>query len=115
MNDDDEDEDEKKGKKILWDKEIENSIKASESFVRCDTKAIENPFKKSLVKTRCGSIEKEENTPIFAGVRINKRRKIGRSVKKNHEIQIFSGKVFPYSPRSDSIWSENLKPPCLSK
>lgn len=50
MGDDDEEENSeiKKSKILLKRQEKKNSI------VLCDTKAIENPFKKSLVKTRCG-------------------------------------------------------------
>ena len=65
---------------------------ASKSIVRSDTKAIENPFKKSLVKTRCGSVEKRwEN--ILSGCEIE--QKLEREMfenEKNHEIQIFSEK-----------------------
>lgn len=59
--------------------------------MRCDTKAIENPFKKSLVKTRCGSDEKARERRIFVGAGVRpstKERDSKGSDERNHEIQI---------------------------
>jgi hypothetical protein len=75
--------------------------------VRCDTKAIENPFKKSLVKTRCGSVEKTKESKKKMK-NISRLRRVGcenstkdamekkseEASSKNHEIQILSGKTF---------------------
>lgn len=99
------------------------------------TKAIENPFKKSLVKTRFGSVEnikkkrKSKRDKREEEEKLERRKNIfisecemtwkdGKSEEdlENHEIQIFLSFFGGfYRACKDSILSENLKPADVGK